>query len=145
MSANATTGNSLAYNPSGNATTALIGRVLIALIFAYFGYMKVMGFGGSVAYFAKWGFPLPPVAAALAVIFELGGGILLIIGWKTRWVAWALALYTVIATAVAHRYWTYPPEQTFNQMSHFFKNLSLIGGLIYVAAFGPGALSIDKR
>ena len=123
----------------------LIGRVLIALIFAYFGYMKAMNFGGSIGYFAKWGFPLPQVAAALAVIFELGGGILLIVGWKTRWVAWALALYTVVATAVAHRYWSYPPEQAFNQMSHFFKNVSLIGGLIYVAALGPGALSVDKR
>ncbi|HYX64123.1 MAG TPA: DoxX family protein [Burkholderiales bacterium] len=123
----------------------LIGRVLIALIFAYFGYMKAMNFGGTIGYFTKWGFPLPQVAAALAVIFELGGGILLIIGWKTRWVAWALALYTVVATAVAHRYWTYPPEQAFNQMSHFFKNVSLIGGLLYVAAFGPGAMSVDKR
>lgn len=129
-------------NPSA---LPLIGRVLIALIFAYFGYMKAMNFGGTIGYFAKWGFPLPQVAAALAVIFELGGGILLIIGWKARWVAWALALYTVIATAVAHRYWTYPPDQAFNQMSHFFKNVSLIGGLLYVAAFGPGAMSVDKR
>lgn len=129
-------------NPSA---LPLIGRVLIALIFAYFGYMKAMNFGGTIGYFAKWGFPLPQAAAALAVIFELGGGILLIIGWKTRWVAWALALYTVIATAVAHRYWTYPPDQAFNQMSHFFKNVSLIGGLLYVAAFGPGAMSVDKR
>ena len=129
-------------NPSA---LSLIGRVLIALIFAYFGYMKAMNFGGTIGYFAKWGFPLPQVAAALAVIFELGGGILLIIGWKTRWIAWALALYTVVATAVAHRYWTYPPEQTFNQMSHFFKNISLIGGLLYIAAFGPGAMSVDKR
>ena len=129
-------------NPSA---LPLIGRVLIALIFAYFGYMKAMNFGGTIGYFAKWGFPLPQVAAALAVIFELGGGILLIIGWKARWVAWALALYTVIATAVAHRYWTYPPDQAFNQMSHFFKNVSLIGGLLYVAALGPGAMSVDKR
>ncbi len=125
--------------------TALAGRVLIALIFAYFGYVKAMGFAGTVGYFAKLGFPLPEVSAVLSVAFELGGGILLILGWKTRWVAWALVLYTAIATAVAHRYWGYPPEQAFNQMSHFFKNLSLIGGLIMLAAFGPGPLSVDRR
>jgi putative oxidoreductase len=145
MSANAGTATPLAYSAGSNATAALIGRVLIALIFAYFGYMKLMNFGGSIAYFTKWGFPLPQVAAALAVLFELGGGVLLIVGWKTRWVAWALVLYTIIATAVAHRFWSYPPDQAFNQTSHFFKNVSLIGGLIYLAAFGPGALSVDKR
>lgn len=125
--------------------TALLGRVLIALIFAWFGYLKAAGFAGTVGYFAKLGFPLPEVSAVLAVAFELGGGILLILGWRTRWVAWALVLYTVVATAVAHRYWSYPPEQAFNQMSHFFKNVSLIGGLVMLAACGPGPVSVDRR
>jgi putative oxidoreductase len=144
MSANAAAG-SLQYGSGSNAMVSLIGRVLIALIFAYFGYMKAMNFQGTIGYFAKWGFPMPPVAASLAVLFELGGGVLLIVGWKTRWVAWALVLYCAIATLVAHRFWGYPPEQAFNQTSHFFKNLSLIGGLIYLATFGPGAMSVDKR
>jgi putative oxidoreductase len=125
--------------------TALLGRVLIALIFAYFGYMKLISFHGSVGYFAKLGFPLPEVSAVLAILFELGGGVLLIVGLKTRWVAWALVLYTVVATAVAHRYWSYPADQAFNQMAHFFKNLSLVGGLIMLAAFGPGPVSVDRR
>jgi putative oxidoreductase len=86
--------------------TALLGRVLIALIFAWFGYLKAVGFAGTGGYFAKLGLPLPEVSAVLAVAFELGGGILLILGWRTRWVAWALVLYTVVATAVAHRYWS---------------------------------------
>jgi putative oxidoreductase len=140
----ATTGIPSTYSASSNATLALLGRVLIALIFAYFGYMKAVNFGGTIGYFTKLGFPLPQVAAALAVIFELGGGILLIVGWKARWVAWALVLYTIIATAVAHRFWSYPPEQVFNQTSHFFKNVALLGGLIYVATFGPGPRSLDK-
>jgi putative oxidoreductase len=125
--------------------TALVGRALIALIFAYFGYLQAMSFAGTVGYFAKWGFPLPEVSAVLAVAFELGGGVLLILGWKTRWVAWGLVLYTVVANAVAHRYWSYPPGQAFNQMSHFFKNVSLIGGLIMLAAFGPGPVSLGRR
>lgn len=124
---------------------SLLGRVLIAAVFAYFGYLKLSNFHGTVGYFAKWGFPLPEVSAVLSIAFELGGGLLLILGWKTRWVALALVLYTAIATAVAHRYWTYPSDQAFNQMSLFFKNLSLIGALIYLATFGPGPASVDRR
>ena len=141
----ATTSGSLEYNASNNATVMLIGRLLIAAIFAYFGFMKATHFDGTIGYFTKLGFPVPPVAAALSVIFELGGGILLILGWKTRWTAWALVLYCAIATLVAHRFWSVPPEQAFNQSSHFFKNVALIGGLIYLATFGAGALSVDKR
>jgi len=133
-----------AYNPAYNATVLLVGRVLLALLFVYFGYLKLMSFGGTVGYFTKWEFPMPQVAAVLAVIFELGGGILLLIGWKTRWAAWALALYVVIATAVAHRFWTYEAAQVFNQTSHFFKNVSIIGGLLCIAAMGPGRYSVDK-
>lgn len=129
---------------NANASVLLAGRVLMALLFAYFGYLKLMNFGGSVGYFTKWEFPMPQVAAVLAVIFELGGGLLLIIGWKTRWVAWGLLVYTVIATAVAHRFWTYEAAQAFNQTSHFFKNVSIIGGLLYIAGVGPGRLSVDK-
>jgi putative oxidoreductase len=125
--------------------SALIGRVLIALIFAYFGYLKATGFGATVGYFTRLGFPLPEVSALLAVAFELGGGVLLILGWKARPVALALAVYTAVAAAVAHRFWGYPPDQAFNQMSHFFKNVSLIGALLYVASFGPGPLSVDRR
>jgi putative oxidoreductase len=124
---------------------ALIGRVLVAAIFAYFGYLKLVGFHGTVGYFAKLGFPLPEVSAVLAIAFELGGGALLILGLKTRWVALALAVYTVVATLVAHRYWSYPPDQAFNQMSHFYKNVSLIGGLILLATFGPGPVALGRR
>ena len=134
-----------AYSASYNTTVLTAGRVLMALIFVYFGYMKLMNFGGSIGYFAKWGLPMPTVMAALAVIFELGGGLLLLVGWKTRWVAWALAIYVVIATAVAHRFWTYDAAQAFNQTSHFFKNVSIIGGLLYIAGVGPGRYAIDKN
>lgn len=124
---------------------ALVGRVLVAAIFAYFGYLKLTGFHGTVGYFAKLGFPLPEVSAVLAIVFELGGGVLLILGLKTRWVAWALVVYTVVATLVAHRYWSSPPEQVFAQMSQFYKNLSLIGGLLLLAAFGPGPIALGRR
>lgn len=130
---------------AGNPLLLLAGRVLLGLLFVYFGYLKMMNIGGTEQYFTKWGFPMPQVTAWVAVLFELGGGLMIVVGWKTRWAAWALALYVVIATAVAHRFWTYDAAQAFNQTSHFFKNLSILGGLYYLAAIGPGGLSIDKR
>lgn len=142
---NATSSYSPSYNAAYNPTILLVGRVLMALLFVYFGYLKLSNFGGSVGYFTKWGFPAPQAMAVLAVIFELGFGLMLLVGWKTRWAAWALALYVVIATAVAHRFWTYEAAQAFNQTSHFFKNVSILGGLVYIAALGAGPLSLDKR
>ena len=141
---NTSTAYSPSYTAAYNPAMMLVARVLLALLFAYFGYLKLSNFGGSVGYFTKWQFPMPQVAAALAVLFEFGGGLLLIIGWKTRWVAIALVVYTIIATAVAHRFWTYEAAQAFNQTSHFFKNVSIIGGLLLLAAVGPGRHSVDK-
>ena|SRR5438128_1451858 len=141
---NATTPYSSAYSTNYNATVLLVGRVLLGLLFAYFGYMKLMNIGGTEQYFAKWGFPMPQVTAWVAVIFELVGGLMIIAGWKARWAAWALAVYVVIATAVAHRFWTVDSAQVFNQTSHFFKNISIIGGLVLLAAVGPGRHSVDK-
>jgi putative oxidoreductase len=142
---NATSSYSLSSNPAYSPAILLVGRVLMALLFVYFGYLKLSNFGGSVGYFTKWGFPAPQLMAGLAVLFELGFGLMLLVGWKTRWAAWALALYVLIATAVAHRFWTYEAAQAFNQTSHFFKNVSIIGGLVYIAALGAGPLSLDKR
>jgi putative oxidoreductase len=128
-----------------NAGLLLFGRVLVALLFAYFGYLKLVGYQGTVNYFAKWQFPAPEATAVLAIVIELGGGILLLIGWKTRWLAWLLALHVLIATAVAHRFWTYEAAQQFAQTSFFFKNLAIVGALLIIAAAGPGRISLDRR
>jgi len=66
------------------------GRVLLALIFVISGYGKLVGFDGTVGYIASKGLPLPQLAAAAAIAIELIGGILLAIGWKTRWAATAM-------------------------------------------------------
>jgi putative oxidoreductase len=142
---NTTSVYSLPYNPTYQATVLLLGRILLALIFVYFGYLKLTNWGGSIAYFTKWGFAWAPVlGATLAVIFELGGGILLLIGWKTRWIAWALFVYLIFATGIVHTYWTYEQAQVFNQMAHFYKNLAIMGGMLVLAAVGPGRYSVDR-
>jgi putative oxidoreductase len=131
---------------SGNPVVPLIGRILIAALFLVAGIGKAMSFAGTAGYMAKVGFPVPEVMTAIAIVIEAGGAILLILGWKTRWVAWALAIFVVIATLAAHRFWDIQDAaQMVSQRTQFLKNLAIIGGLLFVAAFGPGSISVDKH
>jgi putative oxidoreductase len=130
--------------PTYNPMLPLAGRLLIAAIFLVAGIRKVLGFAGTVGYFTKLGFPAAEAFAVIAIIIELGGAILLIAGWRTRWVAWLLVLFVAIATAMAHRFWEFDAAQQANQLNHFLKNVAIIGGLLFVAGFGPGRASIDK-
>jgi putative oxidoreductase len=123
----------------------LIGRILIAALFLVAGIGKAMAFAGTAGYMAKIGFPMPEVMTAIAIAIEAGGAILLIIGWKTRWVAWILVIFVVVATFAAHRFWEFDASQMVNQRTQFLKNFAIIGGLLFVAAFGPGSISVDKR
>jgi putative oxidoreductase len=113
---------------------------LIGLPFAMSGLGKLAAIGPTTEIIRAAGLPLPPVALALAVIVELGGGSLPVAGFRTRIVATALVLFS-LATAVSfHRN---VADQ--NQMIHFFKNVMIAGGLLQIVAFGAGALSIDNR
>src|SRR5690348_15928395 len=90
-----------------DAIAALIGRILIAAIFINSGFGKLTGFGGFVAQLSAKGLPLPWAAGALAVLFELGGGLALALGFRTRHAAMALILFTVIATLLYHDFWQF--------------------------------------
>jgi putative oxidoreductase len=128
-----------------NATMlTLVGRCLIAALFLVAGTRKVMMFAGSVAYFTKLGFPAAEAMTVLAIVVEIGGALMLILGWKARWAALLLALFTLIATFMAHRFWEFDAAQFNNQLNHFLKNFAIVGGLAFVAAFGPGRASVDK-
>jgi putative oxidoreductase len=128
-----------------NHSAMLAGRILLSLVFLIAGYRKLMAVAATAGYFGKLGFPMPEVMAWVAIAVELGGAILLMVGWKTRWAAWLLGLFTLIATFAAHRFWEVDPAQYANQMNHFLKNLAIVGGMILIAASGPGALSVDGR
>lgn len=125
---------------------ALIGRLLLAYVFIPAGFSKLgAGFGGTVGYIASKGLPMPEVGAVLAILAELGCGILLLIGFKTRWAALALAVFTLAAAFFFHNYWAVPAEQVMAQRINFNKNLAIAGGLLLLAAFGAGAFSVDGR
>lgn len=126
-------------------TLALIGRVLMAYMFIPAGFGKIAGFTGTVGYATSAGLPLPEVGVAIALVIELFGGLALLFGIGTRWVALALAVFTVVASFFFHAYWALPVDQQMMQKLMFDKNLAIVGGLLAFVAFGAGRLSIDAR
>lgn len=128
-----------------NPAWLLVGRICMAVLFIVAGAGKLMKFAGTAGYLAKLGFPASEVMTVIAIVIELGGGILLVIGWQTRWVAWIMAIFVVIATLAAHRFWDFEGAQMMAQRMNFLKNLSILGGLLFIASCGAGALSLDKK
>ena len=123
---------------------ALVGRVLLALLFVVTGYGKITGYDGTAGFMASAGVPMIGVLLPLSLVVELGGALALIIGWKTRWAALALAAFSVVATLTFHNFWAMKPEAVMMNTLLFYKNVAIIGGLLMVWAFGPGRISVDR-
>jgi putative oxidoreductase len=124
---------------------ALVGRILLAIVFIPAGFSKIGGFAGTAGYIASKGLPLPEVGAAIAIAVEIVAGVALLLGWKTRWAALALAVFTLVATVFFHAFWSVPAEQHMTQYLMFMKNIGIVGGLLAIYAFGAGRISIDKQ
>jgi putative oxidoreductase len=122
----------------------LLGRLMLAYIFVISGYGKIAGFAGTAKFMAAKGLPLVEPLLVGTIIIELVGGLMLAVGWKARWAAWAFFLWMIPVTLVFHAYWAVPPEQVMAQTIQFQKNLAIMGGMLYVAFMGPGRLSVDK-
>lgn len=122
------------------AIFSLIGRILIAILFLVGVSGKISAPTGTIGYIASSGMPLPTLAYAVAVFVELVLPILLVLGWRTRESAAILALFSIVAALFFHN-----QLGDMNQSIHFFKNLAIAGGLLQLAAFGGGALSLDAR
>jgi len=124
---------------------ALIGRILLAILFIHSGFGKINGFEGTAGYIASKGLPLPQVLTAIAIVIELGGGLAVLIGWKTRWVALTLIVFMLVITPVFHNFWSVPAAAAMEQQINFMKNVSILGGIFLLLAFGPGRYSADKE
>ena len=124
---------------------ALIGRVMLALIFVTSGFSKIGGFEGTAGYIESRGLPLASLVAALTILVELGGGLAVAFGFLTRWAALALAIFSVLAGLIFHAYWAVPADQVMSMQINFWKNISIAGGFLVLAAFGPGAISVDAK
>lgn len=118
----------------------LLGRILIGAPFVMSGLGKLAAYGATVGYIAAMGLPVPPLAFALAVVTELGGGLLLLSGYRARAVSLGMAVFCVVTAMFFHHNFA---DQ--NQMIHFLKNVMMAGGLLQITYFGAGALSLDAR
>ena len=124
---------------------ALLGaRILLAWMFLYSGYGKIANSAGAMKYMASKGMPLIEPLLWGAIIIEVVGGLMLVVGWKTRLAAWAIFGFVLLASFIFHNFWAVPAEQAYLQTIMFNKNLAIMGGLLYVAFMGPGKLSLDK-
>lgn len=125
---------------TNNSVAPVIGRILLATIFVVSGLGKLMAPAATIGYIQSTGLPLASLGLVAAIIVELGGGLLLALGYKTRLVAAVLAVFSVVTGLIFH---SALGDQ--NQMIHFLKNLAMAGGLLQVAAFGAGAYSLDAK
>jgi putative oxidoreductase len=119
---------------------SVAARLLMAQIFIISGWQKLTGFSATEGYFASLGIPMVSVVTPLVILIELGGGLALLFGFKTRWVAAIIALFTVGSALIAH---TNFADQA--QMINFMKNLAMAGGLLMFVKYGAGPASIDAR
>src|SRR5256885_11878705 len=99
--------NTVAANPY----IPLLARIFLAALFLVSGSNKVMNLTRATAYMEKIGVPMPDVIAIVVAAIELVGAVLVIIGWRTRWVAWAMAIFTVATMLLGHRFWQVEASQ----------------------------------
>ena len=125
---------------SYNDVTLLVARLFYSSLFVLFGYFKVTAYAATVSSMAGRGLVPPDLFAVVSIVFELGGGLLMLVGYQTRCVALALAVYTLMTALIAHTHWA-----DANQLTHFFKSMAIIGGSLAFVASGAGAYSLDRH
>src|SRR5271156_4887566 len=129
-------------NPS-TSIVPLAGRLLISAIFISSGLSKLAGHAAIAGYAASKGLPATDLAIWLAAAVEILGGLSILLGFQTRIGAWLLFLYLIPVSVVLHNFWALQGMEKMDNQIHFFKNVAIMGGLLFVATFGAGAYSID--
>ncbi|MBB3121452.1 DoxX family protein [Pseudoduganella violacea] len=132
--------NNINNNALNTAVLPLAGRLLMALIFVFSAVGKISAPAATMGYISAMGLPFPVLGLAGAIGVELIGGLLLAFGFQTRLVALGLAAFSVVTAVLFHN-----AIGDQNQLIHLLKNLAMAGGLLQIAAFGPGSLSLDAR
>jgi putative oxidoreductase len=128
----------------------LVARLTLAALFLPSGVQKLLHMDQFVALLAQYNFfgyplPRPKLFAGLAVVVELGGGVMLLLGLFTRWAALALVAFLIVATAASHRYWEYPAPERQAEQVEFQANVSIAAGLLALSVAGGGVMGLDRR
>jgi putative oxidoreductase len=132
-------------NGQPNPLILFAGRTLMALLFLFAGIRKIMYYSGTAGYFAHIGLPAPHILLPLVILIEVGGSAMLIAGWKVRYAALTLAAFSLLAGFAGHQFWAADAASYNNQFYNFWKNVSIVGGLLYIASIGPGSLVLGGR
>lgn len=127
-------------NNANTTTLPLIGRLLMATIFVFSGLGKIAAPAGTIGYIAAMGLPFPTLGLIIAIVVEVGGGLLLVAGLQTRAAALVLAAFTLVTGLIFHH-----AIGDQNQLIHLLKNIAMAGGLLQIAAYGAGSISLDAR
>jgi putative oxidoreductase len=122
---------------------ALLGRIVMSWIFLSSGFTKLADVAAFSGGLAKRGVPAPSFMGWLGAIIEFGGGLLILLGIKIRYAAILMILFVIFATLIAHRYWEYPVDQIVAQRTNFWKNVTIIGGFLFMYLAGAGRYSVD--
>jgi putative oxidoreductase len=122
-----------------------VGRILLAGIFLSAGFAKVADPAGTAAAMTAEGIPASQLLVWLAAAAEILGGLSLLVGLFARVGAAILILFLVPTTLIFHDFWAYSGQEQVMQMSNFFKNIAIMGGLALVIAYGAGRFSVDRK
>lgn len=122
----------------------LLGRILIAQIFLLSGIGKIGAFSQTAASMASKGLPMPEVLLIITIIIEVGGALMILLGWKARLGALLLLLWMIPVTLLYHNFWAMEGQAAYLNQIMFQKNLAMMGAMLYIMAFGPGAYSVNK-
>ena len=125
----------------------LLGRFLITFLFFRSAFDKITNFSGVAGNMTAKGMPYAEILLAGAIALEVVGSLCVLFGWKARWGALALLVFLVPATLVFHNFWAIDPAQVremTNQTNHFFKNLTIMGALVFIIGMGSGPLSLSR-
>jgi putative oxidoreductase len=121
----------------------LAARLLLAALFLIFGWRKLTDYPGTVSRMIQDGAPMPVLSTYVAIFMELPVAFAVAVGAFTRPLAMLLALYTLGTALIAHHYWTMKGPDKVDNMESFYKNLSIMGGLLLLYITGAGKYSID--
>ena len=136
--------NTIVANPV-HPSVALVGRILLALIFILSGFGKLTDYAGTAGYMASSGLQMVGLLLPLTILVELGGGLLIALGLFTRVAAPVLFLFLIPVSLAFHHFWDVPAAQAAMQQIQFLKNIAIMGGMLLLTFSGPGSWSLDGR
>jgi transmembrane protein len=120
-------------------------RFCLSLVFLWSGIAKLLDFSGGVAEVAGLGLPMPVLFLTLTILCQIGGGLMVLLGIWARLGALALAGFTILATLLAHGFWTLEGAERAHQLTTTLEHLAIVGGFLLIVIHGAGALSFDTR